>query len=258
LLAVRTCVRPDVRLVCFPHAGGSAGFFSSWSEHLPAGVELLAVRYPGRGSRLDEPFAPDISGLARSIASDLRTLEAAPLAFFGHSMGALVAFETALELSVRDRDKMSALFASSCGSPASLRIVDASRLSDPLLVERIRDLGGTDMAVFEDAELRDLLLPAIRSDFGLVHRYRPRPGVAAQFPIHVFYGEDDPGLTSSSASAWSSFTTGPTRVRVFPGHHFYLSADLPPVVDAVLSVLSVAGSASDAPAPSTTLRRSVQ
>lgn len=94
-----------------PHAGGSASFFRSWSERLPPDIDLLALQYPGREDRFNEAPATRLEDLSDGAALALRDFADAPLALFGHSLGAALAYETALRL------EASARRCATCSSP---------------------------------------------------------------------------------------------------------------------------------------------
>ncbi|MFI9274318.1 thioesterase II family protein [Kitasatospora sp. NPDC052896] len=214
-----------VRLVCFPHAGGSAGYFHPLSALLGPEVEVLAVQYPGRQDRRIEPAVADIGELADEVAGALRPWADQPLALFGHSMGALVAFETARRLERRGGAALSAFFASGRRAPSRYREEHVHRLDDAGLVAAIRALNGTDHRLLDDEEILRVILPAVRSDYRAAETYRcPPDAVLADLPITALLGDRDPRVTPEEAHAWREHTTGPFELRVFPGGgHFYLA-----------------------------------
>ncbi|MFF4417766.1 thioesterase II family protein [Streptosporangium sp. NPDC001559] len=225
--AINPCPRPNLRLVCFPHSGGSAGYFRTWKSAVPEGVELLAVRYPGREERLCDPFAEDMRELADSIAHACARFDDAPLAFFGHSLGSLVAYEVAVRLSARYGVTLRTLFASSCAAPWLAPRLGLGDAADEALIERVGQLGGTDMSVFDNLELRELIMPAIRADYRLLDRYTEPATTALDCPVHVYHGTDDPGVGADAVAAWSRATARAFSTRAFPGGHFYLAEHLP-------------------------------
>ncbi|MFD7133819.1 thioesterase II family protein [Streptomyces sp. NPDC059894] len=211
------------RLVCFPHAGGSAGFYFWLSARLHPQVEVLAVQYPGRQERRAEPQVSDIEGLAGSIADVLRPWWAEPPAFFGHSMGALVAYETARRLQSTTGSGPAALFASGRRAPSTVRTERLHLADDRDLVAEIVRQGGTPPALLEDPELVAMVLPTLRGDYRAVERYRHRPGPPIGAPVTVLVGTDDPKVTADEARAWERHTDGPTEVLSFSGGHFFLT-----------------------------------
>jgi surfactin synthase thioesterase subunit len=227
---IKRGVNGGTRLICFPHAGGSASFFHDWGRLLPAGVELLAVRYPGREDRILDPLPGTMEDLAGPLTQACSTLDSMPLAFFGHSMGAVVAHEVAQRVESLMAGRLVALFVSGCAGPAvdkSHR--DPSTLSDEDLVEDIQMLGGTNPAVLANPELKQLFLLALRTDYQLVTNHFISPAGVIQAPMISYYGDQDEKVSEESAAAWSILTKSTFSLRRFNGGHFYLtnhSADL--------------------------------
>jgi pyochelin biosynthetic protein PchC len=212
-----------LRLVCFPHAGGSAGFFRSWATHLPGSVELAAVCYPGRESRIKDPLAEYMEDLARPLADACQRLPGLPMAFFGHSMGASVAYETALRLERDHGIGLSALCVSARGAPGRDRSHKPVPDDDNELVREILRLGGTEEAVLLSGEMRQLVLPIVRADLRLAQRYNAHASLEAiSAPLVAYYGLADEGLDEQSVNAWAAFTRAHFTLRPMPGGHFYL------------------------------------
>lgn len=227
-------------LVCFPHAGGAATFFHPLSVLLGPDVEVVAVQYPGRQERRREAPAQDIGTLADSVSGLLPALGDGPFAFFGHSMGAIVAYETALRLQEHDPDRSPvALFCSGRRAPNTFRDEHAHLLSDDGLVDHVTELGGPSAEVLRDEEMRGMLLPAIRADYRALETYRARAGARVGTPVSVLIGDRDPLVTAEEAEAWRRHTTGPAEVRVFPGGgHFYLTREFATVAGHIRHRLS--------------------
>lgn len=230
---------PHTRLVCFPHAGGAASFFRTWASLLPGGIELIAVQYPGREDRIADPFVETMDGLANPITSACTTLRGAALAFFGHSMGAAVAHEVALRLRPLREPRLTALFVSGYPGPGQeTKVRDYTGLSDRELIRDMELLGGTDSAVFEDAGLRELVLPAIRADHRLIERHKTTTvNAVIEAPIVAYYGNQDDDANAVSVSAWSTATKSIFTARSFDGDHFYLTDHTPSLVTDLLAHL---------------------
>lgn len=191
------------------------------------------MQYPGRQDRRREPAIDDICLLADQIADALGTWSDRPLTFFGHSMGALVAFEVARRLE-RNGDGPLRLFASGRRAPSMYRDEQVHRRDDDGLIAELRALSGTDSRVLDDDEMLRMVLPALRSDYKAVETYRSEPASAVRCPVTVLVGDDDPKTSLDEARSWDAHTTGDFDLRVFPGGHFYL-ADRPEEVMTVLS-----------------------
>ena len=221
LRALRPQQSPATRLVIFPHAGGSAVFFRDWARFLPPGIDLSAVRYPGREGRINEPFAGSIEELADQATRALLPVLNAPVAIFGHSMGASVAHEVALRLEhdhgiVPRRLFVSAQRAPQLLSPASL---DSG---DEALLDRIRLAGGAEAAALDEPELRELLLPVFRADFRIADAYAPGRDRLISSPVSGLAGDQDPVIPVGSVRPWAEVTSGGFDLQVFAGDHFYL------------------------------------
>ncbi|WP_329011162.1 alpha/beta fold hydrolase [Micromonospora rifamycinica] len=217
------------RLVCLPHAGGSASFFHPVSRALAPTVEVLAIQYPGRQDRRHEAALGSIAELADRILDALRHLDDRPLALFGHSMGAILGYEVALRMRDAGLPAPTHLFASGRRAPSRYRDEGVHHLPDDRIVSELRTLSGTDATMLADPEVLAMILPAIRSDYRAVETYRHDPGRKLDCPVTVLTGDSDPRVSLDEAGAWAEHTTGPTELKVFPGGHFFLvdrSADV--------------------------------
>jgi surfactin synthase thioesterase subunit len=211
------------RLVCFPYAGGSASFFHPVSVRFSPGTDVVSLQYPGRQDRRREACVEDLGKLADLIAEELAALSAKPTVFFGHSMGAVLAFETAYRLERAGTNPPATVVASGRRAPSTRRADRVHERDDQGLIAELRLLNGTDSAVFGDDELLQLALPAIRGDYTAVETYRCEPGRRIAAPIAVLTGDRDPKTTLPEAEAWREHTEGACTVRVFPGGHFFLT-----------------------------------
>lgn len=219
------------RLICFPYAGGAAGFYFPLSAALAPAVDVQAVQCPGRQDRIDEPPVEDLTVLAAEIARRVVAGSGPAPVLFGHSMGALLAYETALRMESAHGITAARLIVSGMTPPGrtrSLRLGD----DDEVLAElaRERDI---DPALLHGPELRTLILPALRGDHRALRAYRPGAHSTVSCPITVFTGADDPLVDPDTATGWSRHTRRSCRHRVFPGGHFYLDDFPPPVTAAV-------------------------
>jgi len=214
---------PTVRLFCLPHAGAGASTYRPWAALLPGGVTLTPLQPPGREERLSEPPFTNIRETARSLVSMVMRQADRPFFLFGHSMGALIAFELAHELRRLGLPEPGGLLLSGRQPPHRPGLREPlHQLPDDLFVERLRDMGGTPPEVFEYAELLELLLPTLRADFEACDTYRPIARPPLDLPIHAFGGRDDVNVPPDELIEWNRHTTGPVSVTIFPGGHFYV------------------------------------
>lgn len=225
------------RLVCFPHAGGSATAYRSLAHALPAHLDVVAVQYPGRQDRYREAPFTALDRLAEALAEELTLMLASdpgrPYALFGHSMGSLVAFETALQLARGTLPGPQRLFVSGRGAPDVPAKARYDLYGDADVLAEVRRLGGTDQSMLDDPDIMEMVLPALRADYQALGSYRWRAGETLTVPATVLVGDDDPMVTVEEAHTWRAHTSGDVTVKVFPGGHFYLFDHLDAVAAAV-------------------------
>ncbi|WP_431773763.1 thioesterase II family protein [Streptomyces cucumeris] len=228
----------EVSLVCLPHAGGAASFWFPLSELLPPGVEALAVQYPGRQDRRHDPHIESVHEMAREVFTALRPLAAErPLALFGHSMGASVGFELARLLEAELDTVPVALFASGRPAPSRHRSRDIHRLDDAGIISELQLVSGTDARILGDAELLQLALPSIRSDYKAAETYEYRPGPRLACDIVGLIGDSDNRVAVEEVASWQEHTSGSFRLEVFPGGHFYLGEQKAAVAGVIADTL---------------------
>jgi Predicted thioesterase involved in non-ribosomal peptide biosynthesis len=227
-----------VRLVCFPHAGGSASYYFPVSDALRPTVEVLSVQYPGRQDRRMERCIGNIPELVTQIFDALETwLDGPPVALFGHSMGALVAYEVGRLIEAKAGIQPVRLFASGRRAPSCIRTEGVHLLDDNGIVRELQRLSGTDSALMADQEMLRSLLPAIRGDYRAIETYVHRGGWHLSCPVTVLVGDADPMTTLPEANAWQEHTTGACDVRVFPGGHFFLTDQPTRIVNLISDTL---------------------
>ncbi len=239
--------RARIRLVCLPHAGGAAAYFRPWAGQLPETVEVLVAQYPGHGDRMDEPFVDAMVPVADALAGAIRELGPAPLALFGHSLGAAVAYEIAVRLEVSGPGPVRALFAS--GRPSPHQPGERHAAPDDELWADVVGLGGTEPELLANPVVRELSLPRLRNDYRLSETYIPAEGPGISAPVRVYYGADDPEIPSADVIDWARWTTGGCTVRRFGGDHFYLSEHRDLLLADLTAQLGVSPTLDDAALP---------
>ena len=210
-----------LRLFCLPHAGSGAAAFYRWKREL-AGIDVCPVLLPGRELRLREPSLEDATELVDSLVEATAQHLDRPFAIFGHSMGALLAYEWALRIQDAGLRQPMCLFVSgreAAHLPFGHRNLNS--LKDERFIEELQRRYGGSSAVFEDAELRGVFLPILRSDLRLVEGYRPSAEALLACPIVAFAGREDRSVADAGLEAWSELTQGDFEQRRFDGDHFY-------------------------------------
>ena len=227
-----------VRLFCFPYAGGSEATFRTWQQNLPDSVEVVPIQLPGRGTRMKEPALARLAPMVQALSQSLRPEMEMPFAFFGHSMGGLIAFELTRQLR-RDGGPLPVhLFISAKSCPKEVDDLDTDEISDEDLIDTLRSYEGTPREVLENAELMRLLLPVIRSDMALCHTYVCDPEPPLRCPITAFGGLRDRKSGRKCLEGWQNYTTGRFTLRMFPAGHFFLRSWEKPILDAIFRELA--------------------
>ncbi|MEV8598197.1 alpha/beta fold hydrolase [Streptomyces sp. NPDC052012] len=226
-----TTDHPKARLICFPHAGGSANFYFRFARAF-TDLDVYGVQYPGRQDRRREPFRNSIPELADEIAGHLAEWNDLPVVLLGNSMGALVAFEVAFRLESLGNPPLS-LFA--CGRVApTLRKDEGTHLKgQDAFLREMELLGGMGHELLQDDEILDLVLPPMRADYRLAETYRAAPGTRISAPIHVHIGKADPKVNEPEADQWRLSTTGEFTLDAHDGGHFFFTDNAERLVAAV-------------------------
>jgi medium-chain acyl-[acyl-carrier-protein] hydrolase len=222
-LRPKPVIDPRARLFCFPYAGGSAAIYHQWPAHLPTDVELLAIQYPGRASRLREPPCTQLDVLLDEIEQGIAPLFERPFAFFGHSMGASVAFELTRRMVAADKPLPQQLFLSGRTAPQlAQETLPIHALPEREFIDALRTLNGTPTELLEHSELMEMMLPTLRADFQSLETWEYRATAPLNIPISVFGGIEDKSVPIEKLEAWADCTTHKLKRHLFPGDHFFL------------------------------------
>ncbi len=229
-----------IRLFCFPYAGGGTAVFHAWPRRLPD-AELWLVNLPGRGTRLDEAPYSDMTQLVRMLARAFGPHARGRFAFYGHSLGARLAFELTRSLRRQMLPQPRLLLLGACPAP---QLPQAERpihaLPRAALLAELRHRNGLPAEVAARPELLDLLLPVVRADLQLFETavYAPEPPL--DMPLRLFGGTRDPLVSAGQLAAWQEQTTRPLRTTLFEGDHFFINSELEKLTTAVGRSLSPA------------------
>lgn len=223
-----TCPKPNpearLRLFCFPYAGVGASVYAQWAKLIPADVELHALQLPGRETRWREPAYRQFPPLIKALSEAIKPYLDKPFVFFGHSLGALISFETARYLRQLYGLEPVHMFVSARRSPQLPEPGPALHpLSDTAFISQIQQrYSGIPPVILQDQELMQLFLPILRADIELLESYQYSHNLPFNFPLSVFGGWEDKQATEQELLAWRSQTRNTFTLRMFSGGHFFL------------------------------------
>ncbi|MEW9701881.1 thioesterase II family protein [Paenibacillus sp. SI8] len=224
-----------LRLFCFPYAGGGASVFRDWSRYFPKDIEVCPVQLPGRESRGLESPMTSLSQIVQAIVVEIQPLLQTPFVFFGHSMGALIAYETARQLSRiygKPPEQLIVSGRSSAGLPYTKKKLH--ELPDNEFIMELRRMNGTPEAVLQHDELMQLLLPRLRADFEVCETYSYIQDQPLPCPISAFGGNSDYDVTVASLASWNEHTMSEFNLHMFEGDHFFLHGQQDKVIQTVI------------------------
>ena len=222
-----------LRVFMFPPAGGDIAIYHRWEEYLPAEAEVCLVCLPGRGGRMNEPLIDDCNLMAAKIVDNISEYFDLPYVFFGHSMGALLAYKSAALAEDRGLRLPERLFLSSLKSPKHMNesggLLDEEPLylmDDETLKRRLLQIGGIPGVILENENIFDYLLPTFRGDLKLCETYSHTDTARLPIPFDVFGGNSDQIASKADLEGWRECTDKEVTITVFPGGHFYFNSSV--------------------------------
>jgi surfactin synthase thioesterase subunit len=228
------------RLICFPHAGASAMTYNSWRPALASHLEVMIVDPPGRVGAADEA-AGTTAELLSAVLERARPLVQQPYLLYGHSLGAVLAFETARQLTAEGRPP-ALLVVSGRNGPALRSPEDRLHdLPEEQFLQAVYAMDRSMSILRAEPSLAQLFLPVLRADLRMAEFYEYRDGALLTCPVLSIQGEDDPLVSRAGVAAWEAATTSRCVTHWMPGQHlFHLNgpdfvAALPQLISEVLS-----------------------
>lgn len=216
--------RPNAakRLIIAPHAGGGPAYYRDWPNHLPESIEVVVIQLPGRANRWKEPVFHRIEPLLAALIPQLQPLLDRPVTLFGHSLGALIAFELALQWSSTNQAIAGLIVAGAAGPQFPRTRTPLYSLTDAALRTELARLGGTPTDLQGNDELFELFLPTLRADLEVLEHYDHHSGPVLNLPMLICGGHADAWATIDQLLGWTEFTNAPCDVQLYSGGHFFV------------------------------------
>ncbi|WP_237907673.1 thioesterase II family protein [Azospirillum brasilense] len=222
LQGFRAVSAPLRSLVCFPYAGAGAAVFRDWASAVDSDTELLAVRLPGRESRIGEPPLHRVEDAVPALMAALAPLDDRPLILFGHSLGATLAYATARALVARGHPPAVLAVSGRRAPHLASRRPPVQGLDDAAFLSRLAALGGTPPEVLACDDLMELMLPMLRADFAMSDAFLEPGPPPLPVPILAFAGAEDEEATEAEVAGWERLAGAGFSLRTLPGGHFFL------------------------------------
>ena len=227
------------RLFCFPYAGGSATAFMEWEDLLPDDVELVAIQPPGRADRMNEGLLTSVGEMAQQIVRAIPPLLDRSYLIYGHSLGSVVSFELLHALKIRNLPLPQRFFCGARRAPHT-----ASRIPPihdyPLeeFKSELKGLNGTPSVVLDNADLMEIFVPILRTDFKAAYMYRREPVEKLECEVSVFCGSRDDKVIPEDMLGWQDHFMRQADFRIFDGGHFFMNDNKASVVNAILESIA--------------------
>ena len=209
-------------VVCFPFAGGGASVFSNWRNILPDNIAVYPLQLPGREHRITERPYRDMTQLVGDIAEEVQPLVRKKCIFFGHSMGAKIAFEVAKKVKKDTSLELCHFIVSACRAPHIKEPNPIHFLPEQAFVDSLQRFGGTPEEIINNGALMKFFLPMLQADFEIDETYVSAPDIKLQCPITAFGGTEDREATKEDIEPWHNYTDDDFTIKMFSCGHFFI------------------------------------
>lgn len=230
--------KPDIRLFCFHYGGGSASVFRQWAKGLIDEAELVAIQLPGREERFNEPLLDNISAVLDNLFLNFNHYTDKPFIFWGHSIGALIAFEFVRTLRIRNKLQPRHLIVSGAKAPqVPLKKLPIHNLSDVQFVEELKKYNGMPDYIMQDQELMSIFIPIMRADFRISEIYNYYDQEPFNFPITALGGVNDYTFDSQDLAKWHTQTNSSFKQYILAGDHFFINTSYKETIKIINQIL---------------------
>jgi len=212
--------RKKLRLYCLPYAGGNASIYASFKDKIGDEIELVAIQLPGRSERMFEEAFTDMDALVETIYRQIASTLHEPFAFFGHSMGGVIAYALTKKIEAYSRFRPEFTIISATKPIEMINQNSKHTLDDEALIEMLKSYKASPEAVLESKELMDMLLPTIRADYKLIETYKAPVGKRLETPLILFNSEED--MSKETICAWQKYFKYDAKYISFEGGHFFI------------------------------------
>lgn len=226
----------QIKLFCLPYAGGSGNIYNQWQQHINNNIEIFPIELAGRGRRFNEPLFDNIDLMTEDVYNKIKDLiEESPYAFFGYSMGSIIAYELIRKIEMLNlKPPMHAFFSAKAPLQLYYKNENIHLLEDNKFITEIMELGGTPKEIFENKELRDIYMEILKCDYKAAESYVYQNG-NINCNISILYGKKDDKI-AEQIHEWAKLTNCSCTFYSFEGGHFFMHKELDKITNIVNSV----------------------
>ncbi|MCG8416710.1 MAG: alpha/beta fold hydrolase [Proteobacteria bacterium] len=227
-----------MRLLCLPYGGGGASIFHRWPDGLPDDIEVCPVQLPARHNRLNEPGLTSVSAIVARVAIALEQLVPAPVALYGHSFGALLAFELTRRLEQANSPPVHLIVAGRSAPQLASTRPPIAHLPDMAFCQALQERYGAGQMLSKSVELREIALPSLRADLAANEAYRYTDSTPLTTPMTALGSRQDRSVTAEALMAWRATTRGAYTEHWIDAGHFFVDTHRAWVLERVTEALA--------------------